>query len=122
MGVPWGVVAYPESADRAEIIAEWGPLAHESYEETGFNILHGTDRIHFLPGAEPTVHSDPEARARVDALPSGDGTYDDFERLFDGYELFVPWDVFGRVKAPGSRVDGKFAVFVPDLVRVDEEP
>jgi hypothetical protein len=96
---------------------EWGPLAPHSYEETGFNILHGTDRVHFLPDKEPTVHHDPEARARVDALPYRDGSYDDFERLFDGYELFVPWDVFGPVKAPGSRVDGKFAVFVPDLAR-----
>ncbi|MCE7002923.1 hypothetical protein LWC34_08765 [Kibdelosporangium philippinense] len=118
MGVPWGVVAYSASADRAEIIEEWGPLAQQSYEDLGLNILHGNDRIHFLPSTEPTVHHDPEARALVDALPYCDGSYDDFERLFDGYELFVPWDSFGAVHVPGSsRVDGKFAVWVRDLAR-----
>jgi hypothetical protein len=123
MGVAWGIVDYSEKDDRAEVIASWKSLALDCYGEASFTIMHGADRIYFQAGEvgdriEPVVRvtHDPEARARLDALSIGDGTYDLFDQLFDGFEVFVPWDTDIKIDAPGCVVNGRRAAMVGDLV------
>jgi hypothetical protein len=126
MGVAWGIVEYATDRERDKVIADWRDLALDSDEVAGgFTIMHGTDRIRFEREEiadnrfEPrvTVVPDPEARARVDALRTGDGSYDMFERMFDGHELFVPWDMHQKVNRPGSAADTLLAACVWDLRR-----
>ncbi len=126
MGVPWGIVAgNPRYTTREEIIAQWRPLALHSDDGVGFNIMFGTDRIHFerreIGGTgrfEPVVTTveDPETAAKLSKLNFGDGTHEEFERLFDGYEIFVPWDAFDRIDAPGCVAHGKRVDVVGDLL------
>jgi hypothetical protein len=111
MGVPWGIVEFPANEDRSSLIQSWQPLGRCA-DDYGINIMHGTDRLHLAydsstdNAAAVTVTPDPDARARLDALSCGDGTYDEFEQLFDGIEAFVPFDTFGKITAPGTPVDG----------------
>ncbi|GAA1016852.1 hypothetical protein Aple_042680 [Acrocarpospora pleiomorpha] len=102
MGVPWGIVEYPAKYDRDEVIADWRPFAMSVFalnSRRTFNVMHGEDRVGFraVRSADgrielvTSVEQHPLARKRIDALECGDGTYDMFDQLFDGYEVFVPW-------------------------------
>ncbi|RAY11438.1 hypothetical protein DPM19_30955 [Actinomadura craniellae] len=82
------------------MLEEWMPFAETALNTRRvFHVMHGEDRIGFrqVRDAEgrlevvTTVSADPAARAKIDALSEGDGTYSLFDRIFDGYELFVPW-------------------------------
>jgi hypothetical protein len=110
MGVAWGIVEYSASCDREEVIGEWRPFAQAAFElnpRRTMSVLHGEDRITFRGSRDAdgqvevvtSVSKDRAARAQVDKLSFGDGSYDEFGRLFDGWEVFVPW----------STIPGRFA-------------
>lgn len=82
------------------MISEWLSFAEAALNtRRSFNIMYDDDRVTFRKQRRAdgelevvtTVTSDPATRAKMDAMPQGDGTYDLFDRMFDGYEVFVPW-------------------------------
>lgn len=107
MGVTWGIV---ESSARyntttEELVDEWRAFAEANlYGRRFFSIMNGDDRIEFRrvrdeDGAHhlvTTVEPDPRTRARIDGLAQGDGTYDLFDRLIDGYDVFAPYTFNSR--------------------------
>ena len=124
MGIPWGIVTYPETYERERLVAEWRPLVAQMPRR--FSMLHGDERLDIRRRPERdasgarvvSVDAAPaaELRAQVDALSTGDGTHDLFEQLFDGHELFVPWTTgSATVHAPGSPRHGKRCASVDGL-------
>lgn len=94
---------------------EWLPFAEAVLNaRRSFIIMHDDDRItnrrqrraDGKPEVVTTVTSDPATRAKIDAVPQGDGTYTLFDRMFDGYEVFVPWtsrSPLGMIETPSRR-------------------
>ncbi|TWP54235.1 hypothetical protein FKR81_01360 [Lentzea tibetensis] len=121
MGVTWGVVAYPENHDRDELISAWKELGRYATDDYELNIVHGTDVVsfHAEETGEVTVAATtawPGLLTRLNGLSCGDGSYDQFEQLFDGYELFVPYYVHDpKIVAPGSVADGLRSASIDDL-------
>lgn len=111
------MVAYPASDSAEALVDEWRSLAAVPVRRE-CAVLRGDDRTHFRRlktqdetgkfGVEITTTKAPDERKLVDALSTGDGTYELFEQLFDGYEVFVPWSTnVGTIEAPGCPLDGK---------------
>lgn len=121
MGVPWGIVEFPSTENRSSLIAQWQPLGRLA-DDFGINIMHGADRL-FLSydpetddAAPVFVDRDPEARARLDELSCDDGSYGQFEGLFDGHEAFVPFETPGKIIAPGTPLDGLRSATLETLI------
>ncbi|MET8051523.1 hypothetical protein ABZU75_28370 [Streptosporangium sp. NPDC005286] len=102
MGICWGIVEYSAKYDREEVIGDWEPFALAVFAlnpRRTLSVMHGEDRIVFRGSRNgdgqielvTTATRDHVARARIDKLRCDDGTYDQFDLLFDGYEVFVPW-------------------------------
>jgi hypothetical protein len=128
MSVPWGIVTAAGKQAEKSFLADWRPLANRPMPRE-FNVLRGTKRYHFrrrperVPGTTDwrvdIVASDAsELAEQVRALPCGDGTYAQFERLFDGFEVFVPWrSAAVAVDAPGCPLHGKRQAEVELLIQ-----
>ncbi|TDD25100.1 hypothetical protein [Nonomuraea diastatica] len=100
MGVPWGIEEYSSKYDRDMVLEDWTPFAEAALNmRRSFGIMHGDVRVEFrkrkLADGRSEVYTTetpaPAARAQIDRLSMGDGTYDMFDQIMDGYDIFLPW-------------------------------
>ncbi|WP_030164148.1 hypothetical protein [Spirillospora albida] len=102
MGVTWGIVESPAryNTTTEELVEEWREFVEANlYGRRTLAIMNGDDRLTFRRVRDEdgtlhlvtTVEPDPRTRARIDRLSQGDGTYDLFDRLIDGYDVFAPY-------------------------------